>query len=252
MRRRSDSPRRFRQAFTLLELMLVLGLLVAVMALAWPAIQHAYQGIRLKKTADQVVAAFGHARVLAMSTGVTQVFRFQPGTGQYTKMAMGDDSQGVDSDASGAASAMVGSTAHGDSAVAVNSTGGDSSAAPMSSNPPDSNASNSSSSSVYGSSISNSAVGSCSYQLNDGYVFAKGQRTLDARAALAESELPNSDTSAGDTSDDAPPILFYPDGTASEAMVTVSDKTGRSISVSLRGLTGIARQGDAFTGEAPQ
>jgi hypothetical protein len=65
---------------------------------------------------------------------------------------------------------------------------------------------------------------------------------------MAESQLPSDSSS----SDAAPPVLFYPDGSASEAVVTISDKTGRSIPVSLRGLTGVARMGDVFTGEAPQ
>jgi Tfp pilus assembly protein FimT len=226
--------------------MLVLGLIVMVGAFAWPSIQHAYEGIRLKKTAEQVMAAFGHARVQAMATGVTQTFRFQPGTGQYTVMAMLDDSQGVDSDASGASSAMAGSTAHNSSsASSTTSTSADSSATPASPNSTDPNTANS------GAGSSSSTSGSCGYQLTDGFVFSKGDRVQDNRAALAESMLP-SDATSGAAAESAPPVLFYPDGTASEAVVTIADKTGRSISISLRGLTGVARLGDAFTGEAPQ
>jgi hypothetical protein len=178
-----------------------------------------------------------------MSTGVTQTFRFQAGTGQYTMMAMQDDSAGVDSDASGAASAMAGSTAKGGSSSDTSSTTTDAnSSAANSTDPSGSNS---------GGSSSSNATGSCGYQLNDGFVFAKGDRTLDSRAAQAESALPTDSSSAG-ASESAPPILFYPDGTTSEAALTVSDKTGRSISVSLRGLTGVARMGDVFSGAAPQ
>jgi Tfp pilus assembly protein FimT len=246
MRCRLKNSRQLRSGFTLFELMLVLGLLVMIGAIAWPTIQRSYEGIRLKKTAEQVMAAFGHARVLAMSTGVTQTFRFQAGTGQYTMMAMQDDSAGVDSDASGAASAMAGSTAKGGSSSSdASSATTDPNANSSAANSTDPSGSNS------GGSSSGNTTGSCAYQLNDGFVFAKGERTLDARAALAESELPTDASSAG-ASDSAPAILFYPDGTTSEAIVTVSDKTGRSISVSLRGLTGVARIGDVFSGEAPQ
>jgi len=247
MRRRLKNSRRLRSGFTLFELMLALGLFVMVGAIAWPAIQRSYEGIRLKKTAEQVMAAFGHARVLAMSTGVTQTFRFQAGTGQYTMMAMQDDSAGVDSDASGAASALAGSTAKGGLSSS------DASSAPTDPNANSSSAANSTDPSASNSSGSSSGntTGLCAYQLNDGFVFAKGERTLDARAAQAESALPTDASSAG-ASDSAPAILFYPDGTTSEAVVTVSDKTGRSISVSLRGLTGVARMGDVFSGEAPQ
>ncbi len=63
MRRRLKNSRQLRCGFTLFELLVVLGLLITVGALAWPSIQRSYDGIRLKKTADQVMAAFGHARV---------------------------------------------------------------------------------------------------------------------------------------------------------------------------------------------
>jgi prepilin-type N-terminal cleavage/methylation domain-containing protein len=241
MRRRFDPSRNFRQGFTLLELMLVLGLLVMVGAIAWPSIQKAYEGIRLKKTAEQVMAAFGHARVLAMSTGVSQVFRFEPGSGQYTMMAMPDDSAGVDSDASGATSATAGSASPGtSSSPGTSTTATDSSANSSAANSPNPN----------GPDAGNTA-GTCAHQLTDGFIFSKGERVLDTRAALAESELPSSGSSDGAT-EAAPPVLFYSDGTTSDATVTVSDKSGRSISVSLRGLTGVARMGDIFSAETTQ
>ncbi len=180
-----------------------------------------------------------------MSTGVTQAFRFQPGTGQYTMMSLQDDSQGVDSDASGATSAMVGSALSGGVTATSSGALADASATNGTTNPNDPN-----SASISGT-TSGQTPGSCAYQLTDGFVFTKGERTLDARAAATESQLSSNDSADG-TSDNAPPILFYPDGTTSEAVVTVSDKTGRSISVTLRGLTGVSRLGDIFTGEAPQ
>src|SRR6266496_1137126 len=67
-----------RRAFTLLEVMLVMAILVAVAAVAWPQIHRAYESVRLRKAADQVQAGLSHARVEAMSSGVTQVFRFEP------------------------------------------------------------------------------------------------------------------------------------------------------------------------------
>jgi hypothetical protein len=43
---------------------------------------------------------------------------------------------------------------------------------------------------------------------------------------------------------DSSPIFFYPDGTTSSALVVLSDPYGNRISVTLRGLTGVARQGE--------
>ena len=39
----------------------------------------------------------------------------------------------------------------------------------------------------------------------------------------------------------SPPILFYPDGTTSDASVLVANSSGETIRVTLRGLTGISR-----------
>ena len=42
----------------------------------------------------------------------------------------------------------------------------------------------------------------------------------------------------------SPPVLFYPDGTASDASVLLSNERGLTLRVTLRGLTGIARPGE--------
>jgi Tfp pilus assembly protein FimT len=192
-----------RGGFTMVELLLVLGIVVIIGAMSWPSIQHAYEGIRLKKAAEQVLAAFGHARVQAMSKGLPQVFRFEQGTNRYTIEAVADDS---------AATELSGSVSS--SVVTV---GG-------------------------GSSSASQSTGPCAHQIPDGFVFSSGQRTLDNRTATTESELSGSSQSS-----DAPPIIFYPDGQASEASVTVTDPhDGRSISVSIRGLTGISRLSQVF------
>jgi Tfp pilus assembly protein FimT len=85
-------------------------------------------------------------------------------------------------------------------------------------------------------------------QLPEGVIFTGVQRTFDARATAAESGL-----SAAGGSSAAPPVMFYPDGTTSEAAVTIANANGRCISISVRGLTGIARMSDIFAkGETPQ
>jgi hypothetical protein len=64
-----------------------------------------------------------------------------------------------------------------------------------------------------------------------------GPTAIDSRAEEAAS-------SATSTSDDpqlalAEPILFYPDGTTSTAVLSVQNQYGRMIELSLRGLTGV-------------
>jgi prepilin-type N-terminal cleavage/methylation domain-containing protein len=47
------------------------------------------------------------------------------------------------------------------------------------------------------------------------------------------------------------PVLFYPDGTSSDALLTLNNRVGRTIDVSLRGLTGVATVGVIQTGAEP-
>jgi type II secretory pathway pseudopilin PulG len=47
------------------------------------------------------------------------------------------------------------------------------------------------------------------------------------------------------------PILFYPDGTTSDAVVTLANEEGLTLHVTLRGLTGTARVGEIGSGGAP-
>ena len=68
-----------RPAFTLVEVMLVLALLVVIGALIWPAVKGPFEGQRLRKAGDQVRAEWTRARTRAMKSGRTQVFQFQTG-----------------------------------------------------------------------------------------------------------------------------------------------------------------------------
>lgn len=83
-------------AYTLLELMLVLAILIVLAAMAWPSVKKPWDAMRLRKAADQVRADWGKTRVRAMKTGHMQVFRFNPGESTYAIQAWsgpGDDLQ---------------------------------------------------------------------------------------------------------------------------------------------------------------
>lgn len=69
---------------TLLELLLVLCLLVILAALAWPALDRPLATQRLRKAADSLRAEWGRARVEAMSSGQTFIFRCTPESGRYS------------------------------------------------------------------------------------------------------------------------------------------------------------------------
>ena len=192
--RRSNGS--LRPGFTLIEVLLVLTVIVAMGALAWPAFTRGFETTKLKAVAERVMAACGRARVQAMTTGQTQVFRFQPNSGTYGIEALPDDSSSLD---------------------AATSSGG-----------------------------AAAATGSITYQLPDGFTFSGGDRVPDERSSVAESAITstNFDTSA-------PPVMFYSDGTASEAQVIVANQNGRAITVSVRSLTGTAHMGEiTATGQA--
>jgi prepilin-type N-terminal cleavage/methylation domain-containing protein len=72
-----------RRAFTLLEVMLTLCLLVIVAALAWPALDKPFAGMRLRKAADQIRAAWAGARVEAMNCGETYLFQYAVDEGRF-------------------------------------------------------------------------------------------------------------------------------------------------------------------------
>ncbi len=74
---------RSRRGYTLMEIVLVLALLVAITALAMPAIRGLMAGQRLENAADIVRAEWGKARARAIKTGRIYVFRFAVNDGSY-------------------------------------------------------------------------------------------------------------------------------------------------------------------------
>jgi hypothetical protein len=63
--------------------LLVLALLAAVSAIAWPAVEGSFASSRLRTAADMVRAVWSEARLEAMRTGVIHEFRYQDGGSAY-------------------------------------------------------------------------------------------------------------------------------------------------------------------------
>jgi prepilin-type N-terminal cleavage/methylation domain-containing protein len=80
-------------------------------------------------------------------------------------------------------------------------------------------------------------------KLPEGMTFVGIQRGNDTRTMVADTQL----ATAGVTST-SQPVVFYPDGTSSDAVLTITDGKGRYITVNLRGLTGITRIGEITAG----
>src|SRR5690606_14685537 len=72
-------------------------------------------------------------------------------------------------------------------------------------------------------------------QLPPGGTFSAAQVALDNRGAAVFPAI--------GASEQAVPILFYPDGTTSDALLQLQNEEGERITLSLRGLTGIVQVG---------
>lgn len=85
---RAPRPRPFQQTrrrsgFSLLEILLVVGVLAAVGMLAYPLVSNQLENNRLRFAGEEVRAALARARNEAMGSGRTYVFRCQLNTGSY-------------------------------------------------------------------------------------------------------------------------------------------------------------------------
>ena len=83
MTRPHAHPDRPRRGVTLMEVLLVLAVLVMITSLAWPTLNRAFETQRLRKAADLVRAAWGRARVKALSTGRIHIFQYTVGGDRY-------------------------------------------------------------------------------------------------------------------------------------------------------------------------
>ena len=72
-----------RHAFTLLEIILVLGMIVVVMAIAAPSVKNFYKGEKLLAATDGVRGSLAEARVHAIDQGRAYRFSVVPGRGNY-------------------------------------------------------------------------------------------------------------------------------------------------------------------------
>jgi Tfp pilus assembly protein FimT len=83
--------------------------------------------------------------------------------------------------------------------------------------------------------------------LPEDVTFAMAEAKFDSRAMEIEAEASKQQTALTQWSQ---PILFYPDGTSSQAKVTVANERGEAMQVTLRKLTGLSTLGEMTTLEA--
>lgn len=202
---------RRRPGFTLLELLLVLALLAAVMALALPSVGMMMADGRIKRAGNQVQIALADARLEAMRSGRTQVFRCQLGTGQYTLTPLHSAADMTE------AADMAGQIVPGSAGSA---------AAASTYTPPE-------------------PVAVEISELPDGITFSDQQVESAQRGMLAVQQAAQADRAEQESW--TQPIFLYADGTTSTALLKVRSANGATVSVQLRGLTGEAMVSDVGT-----
>jgi Tfp pilus assembly protein FimT len=191
-------------------MLLVLGLLVAIAALAMPSATRPLESYRLRKSGDLIRAEWAKARASAMETGRTYVFRYEPEADGYHVEPWYSDEDYLES------STLTGIGGAG---------------APVAAPTPQ---------------LFDQAAPMTMKHLPEEIVFVASETTQDARELLAvqgTDALQNQDASMSS------PIFFYPDGTSSTANLLIQNPRGRYIKLTLRGLTGVVYVSDPLSSE---
>ncbi len=200
---------RVHRAFTLLELILVLAILVALGAVVAPIVGDAFHRQKLQASADMLRSEWEHARLTAMKTGQIQVFKCTIGASDYSidPYMAGDDMLNASSGA--VITTSVGTVAQ------TNSDGSLSSPAPTTPVDP----------------LTGAPEGK---KLDEEVTFVNCVVNGDMRAmSIVQSQGGLAATSTMNQM-----VMFYPDGSTSTAEVTIQNAAGLQRAVRMRGLTG--------------
>ena len=189
-----------RAAFSLIEMILVLAILVAIGAIVAPSFNEAFVRQRLQTSADRLRGAWDRARLTAMKTGQSQIFNCVIGAGDYAVEPYMTDADVVN--ASTGATVMT----TGGTVVETTASGA----------------------------VLASAGASEGKKLEEEIVFVSCAVSSDMRAATVAQE--QGGLAAISTMNQS--VMFYPDGSTSTAEVIIQDPNGKQRAVRIRGLTG--------------
>ncbi len=195
---------RSARGMTLLELLLVMSLLVMLGAIVAPSFHATFEMQRVRQGGELVRVAFNKARIAAMKSGQIQMFRYTAETGTYQVMPYFSQQDWLEADAAHA----VGGSTSGANQQLTNAT--------------------------QASDIQQSQP----RELPEGVVFGQSDVETDLRSYEIQQQLQGQGTTGAL---EAPPVLFYPDGTTSDARIILTNESQRLyVLVTLRSLTGIA------------
>ena len=201
-----------RHAMTLFEVLLVLVLLAVTGSLAAPLFEGSFSSIRLRRGTDQILAVWSEARTHSIESGQIYQFRFQPEAGKYR---VDPWSGGIESALPEVNTLVVGET----TAESVTEPGTDDE--------------------------EQLANWKLEAQLPENIVFGQAQRIIENE--LGERQLTSLDQDV--LTEWSAPILFFPDGTTSEASLLLKNSKNLYCRATLRSLTGVGRASDLLTRE---
>jgi prepilin-type N-terminal cleavage/methylation domain-containing protein len=185
-----------RRAYTLIELLLVLAIIVIAAAAVAPSLRGTMRNSAVKSAASTVRAELTRAHVMAMRTGRIHMFQYELGGTKYKiEPYIGPDDALESKD--GEAGSMAPPAAHNQQAKEPT--------------------------------------------LAEGTKFVMGDAAMESRAQRVEEEIMGMGGSGATWSR---PILFYPDGSSSDAFIIVGNDFNAGIRVDLRGLTAAAKIGE--------
>jgi len=202
--------------FTLFEVVLVLALITLIGALTMPGFSRTFENQRLRESGDIIRTAWAKGRIEAMKSGRTMLFRHELGGNRYILEPWhGNDEYLELGDA--AAETMV---------LVDEQLGRDTSAAPTE---------------AYKFSM---VTFGRIHMLPKGIMFFDSAQEVDVRNLQMTQQM-GMDATLSTAYEWSPPILFYPDGSASQAQLRMTNSTTqRFVQLRLRGLTGIAYVSD--------
>ena len=213
-----------RGGFTIMELLLVMSLLIMIGAISAPNFAGWAENQRLRKSGDIIRTAWSRARIKAMKSGQTIVFRYEIGGNRYRMEAWMTPGEMTNYDVLspvGDDTPLVLPSADGEDAE---ETAGNTTDAPM------------------GAGLGVQQV--AEQILPRGITFVGSEIEMDARSLMMGEQLPDE----GFATNWSSPILFYPDGSASQTKLHITDsKAIRFVVVSLRGITGLSQVSDILS-----
>jgi Tfp pilus assembly protein FimT len=213
---------------TLVEILVVLALLVVIGGLVVPVFAGSIASVRLRRAGDQVLTGWSRARAEAIESGQPYQFRFTPNTGTFV-IEPWTGLLGTEGNAA-TGTATAGSTHTTTTTTAATS----------------------SSSSATGTSTAASSAATASTVTNtalpEEIVFQSGELAVEDFQSGERSVASLQDAQA----EQSTPILFFPDGTASQASILLTNGKQQFVRVTLRGLTGVGRASEVLTQEELQ